>query len=134
MMSRQLNLAILTIAFLSAAALAQNGEDQSSITSIRQQPSTYFTTRLDNMTRTLNLSSDQQQKLKPILEQETGELSEIHANPVISEKDKIKKFEEIVKNSDEQLKPILSREQWQKLQTLRKQQEGELRQLAKTKD
>jgi len=46
---------------------------------------------------------------------------------VLSNDDKLKKLENIVRSSDDKLKPILSADQWQTLQDMRKQQRRELR-------
>ena len=95
--------------------------------------SNYFTMKLENLTQKLSLSSEQQAKIKPIVEQEVGYLGEIHNNPVLSRQEKLKKLERIVRNSDAEMKPLLSQEQWQKLQTLRTQQKQELNKLAESK-
>ncbi len=92
--------------------------------------STYFTTKMQNLKERLNLSDEQVAKLKPIAEQEVGYFEEIHGNPVLSRKEKVKRLEEIVRNSDSQMKPMLSAEQWQKLQTMRKEQKSELMKFA----
>jgi hypothetical protein len=73
----------------------------------------------------LNLTPEQQGKIKPILEQESGEVREI--SPVLSRKDKLSAVEKIVRASDEKLKPILSTDQWHTLQEIRKEQKRELR-------
>jgi Spy/CpxP family protein refolding chaperone len=92
-------------------------------------PSQYFTMKQQHLSETLNLSEDQQAKIKPILEQETGEVGQIFSNPVISSKDKLNRWEKIVQSSDVKIKPFLSDEQVQKLQAMRKQQMQELKKL-----
>ena len=96
---------------------------------LAQAPGRYFTVKRENLSRKLNLTSDQQAKLKPILEQEVGELGEIRSNPVLSLKDKVCKLETIVGESDQKLKAMLSVQQWQTLQSMRKQQKRELKEL-----
>jgi hypothetical protein len=49
------------------------------------------------------------------------------SNPVLSNDDKLKKLEKIVRSSDDKLKPFLSADQWQTLLDMRKQQRRELR-------
>jgi hypothetical protein len=90
-------------------------------------PSEYFSQKLQHLSEKLDLSPDQQAKIKPILEQEAGEAGESFANPVLSAEDKLNKLQTIVRSSDKKLKPILSADQWQTLQDLRKQQKQELR-------
>jgi hypothetical protein len=102
---------------------AQNALDLSKV------PSQYFTMKQQHLSETLNLSEDQQAKIKPILEQETGEVGEIFSNPVISSKDKLNRWEKIVQSSDAKIKPFLSDEQLQKLQAMRKQQMQDLKKL-----
>ena len=60
----------------------------------------YFSTRLDRLTEILALSPDQQAKVKPILEQESGELAQVRNNPAISKKDKLDRLQSVVLNSD----------------------------------
>jgi hypothetical protein len=102
---------------------AQSGPDLSMI------PSQYFTMKQQHLSQTLNLSEDQQAMIKPILEQESGEVGEILGNPVISRKDKLNRWEKIVQSSDAKIKPFLSQEQLQTLQDLRKQQRQDLKKL-----
>lgn len=68
-------------------------------------------------------------KIKPILEQETGEVGQILLNPVISRKDKVNRWEKIVQSSDDKIKPLLSQTQLQKLQELRKEQRQDLKKI-----
>ncbi len=120
---------LLLIAALTAPLCArQEGSDLRA--GLKAGGSTYFTAKIENLTQQLNLSPEQVAKLKPIAEQEVGYLNEIHGNSVLSRKDKLKRLEEIVRNSDAQMKPMLSPDQWQKLQTMRKQQKSELKKFA----
>lgn len=93
----------------------------------------YFTTKVENLTSKLALTPDQQAKLKPIAEQEVGLLEEIRGNSLLSRKDKIARLEKIVSDSDKQMKPWLSAQQWEKLQTLRREQKEQLKQYANRK-
>jgi hypothetical protein len=102
---------------------AQNDVDLSKV------PSQYFTMKLERLSETLNLREDQQAKIKPILEQETGEVGQIFNNPVISNQDKLSRWEKIVQSSDAKIKPFLSDEQLQKLRDMRKQQIQDLKKL-----
>ncbi len=90
-------------------------------------PGEYFSQKLRHLSEKLDLTPDQQAQIKPILEQEAGEAGQFIANPVLSSKDKLKKLETIVRSSDQRLKPILSADQWQTLQDMRRQQRRELR-------
>jgi hypothetical protein len=101
----------------------QSGTDNTVLT---VGASEYFTTKMNNMTAKLELTSQQESQLKPIAEEEVGYIEEIRANPVLSKRDKLRKLQEIVSNSDKHMKPFLSAEQWQKLQTIRRDQKSEL--------
>jgi len=124
----------LVLLFVASPVIALIGAPQmdqtSAATAVRAGGSTYFTTKMANLTEKLQLNCDQQAKLKPIAEQEVGYLDEIHSNPVLSKHEKLRKLENIVHNSDDEMKPILSPEQWQTLQNLRKEQKQELKKYA----
>ncbi len=93
----------------------------------------YFSLKLENLSDKLALSGDQQAKIRPILEQESGELSPLWSNPVISRKEKLETFGKVVRASDEKIKPILSPTQREKLQALRKEQKEQLKKLMAAK-
>ena len=92
-------------------------------------PGHYFSMKMKNLSTTLNLSEDQQAKIKPIADQESSEAGSVIFTPVVSRKDRLAQWEKIVRSSDAKLKPILSGAQWQKLQQLRKEQKLELKEL-----
>ncbi len=92
-------------------------------------PSQYFSLKQLHLSETLDLSEDQQTKIKPFLEQETGEVGQIFGNPVLSRKDMLDRWEKIVKSSDQKIKPFLSQTQLEKLQDLRKEQKQALKKL-----
>lgn len=93
----------------------------------------YFTAKMENLTTKLDLTPDQQAKLKPIAVQETNLLEEVRGNPGYSRKEKLARLQQVVLESDKQMKPWLSAPQWEKLQALRKDQKEQLKQYAKTK-
>jgi len=107
--------------------------DNSVVADLTNKQGSYFTSRIENLSEKLNLTSDQQTKMRPILEQEMGLLEQIRANPVLSKKDKVKRLQAIVGGSDNKMKSFLSAEQWQKLQGLRKDQKAELKKYAEAK-
>jgi hypothetical protein len=96
-------------------------------------PNQYFSLKLQNLSEKLTLSDDQQTKIRPILEQESGELSPLWNNPVVSPKEKLDKLERVVRASDEKIRPILSQNQREKLQEMRKEQRGQLKKLVAEK-
>jgi hypothetical protein len=89
----------------------------------------YFSIKQQHLSETLELSEDQQIKIKPILEQETGEVGQFLGNPVLSRTEQLKRWEKVVQASDTKIKPLLSDVQLDKLQQLRKQQKEELKRI-----
>ena len=96
-------------------------------------PGQYFSMKLENLTTKLSLTDDQQTKIKPILEQESGELAPYWNNPSVTRKEKLDILEKVVLSSDAKMKPILTADQWDKLQTMRAAQKQELKDLKKAK-
>jgi hypothetical protein len=101
---------------------------------VSRAPNEYFSLKLQNLTEKLTLSDDQQARLRPILEQESGELSPLWNNPVLSRKEKLESLEKVVRASDQKIKPILSQDQWGKLQDMRKEQKGQMKKLIADKN
>jgi len=97
-------------------------------------PSQYFSMKMQNLSETLDLSREQKAKVKPIAEQETGEVSQAIFNPVIPRKERLARWEKIVRKSDKQMKAFFSEAQWEKLQEMRKQQKRELKELVEQAD
>jgi len=89
-------------------------------------PGQYFSMKMQNLTERLSLTDDQRAKIKPIAEQESGELGYVWGNPALSDKDKLKHLEEVVRASDAKIRPILSPEQQAKLEQMRAEQKQEL--------
>jgi Spy/CpxP family protein refolding chaperone len=92
-------------------------------------PGQYFVMKMKNLSESLNLSDEQQTKIKPIAEQESAEAGAVIFTPVVSRKERMSQWEKIVRSSDMKMKSILSEEQWQKLQGIRKDQKRELKDL-----
>ena len=82
----------------------------------------------------LSLSDVQQAKIRPILEQESGELSPLWSNPAVSHKEKLDTLERVVRASDEKMRPILSQNQQERLQELRKEQKDQVKKLTSGKE
>jgi hypothetical protein len=89
----------------------------------------YFSLKLQHLTEILALTDSQQTEIKPILEQEAGEVDEICFNPVVSRTDTLNSYEKILRTSDQKLKPILSTTQLQKLHDMRKEQKQDLKKI-----
>jgi hypothetical protein len=89
----------------------------------------YFTLKLQRLTEILVLTDAQQAEIRPILEQEAGEVNEICFNPALSQNDTLKQYEKILQASDEKIKPKLFGDQLQKLQDLRKGQKQDIKRI-----
>jgi periplasmic protein CpxP/Spy len=78
--------------------------------------------RLQHMTKQLNLSEDQQQKIKPILEQESQQMQALHQDSTISQQDRRSKMMQIRQDTMSQIKPILNSDQQKKLEDMQSRQ------------
>ena len=123
---------VLWMSLAIAVCIGQQG-DSVPVDAIKAGSTPYFTTKMENLTTKLDLTPDQQEKLKPIAMQETNLLNGIRGNSGYSQKQKFAKLQEVVLKSDKQMKPWLSAQQWDNLQALRKDQKEQLKQYAKTK-
>ena len=92
-------------------------------------PSQYFSMKQRHLSESLNLTNDQQTKIRPLLEQEAAEANQFLGNPVVSRKDQLNLWGKLVQSFDEKMKPLLSSAQIVKLQELRKQQKKDLKKL-----
>ena len=77
----------------------------------------------------LDLTDTQRAQIKPIAAQEASMAKQEIFSPVVSREERLKRWEKIVRSSDEQMKPILSEGQWQKLKGIRGQQKQEVKEL-----
>ena len=92
--------------------------------------STYFTYRLQHLNESLHLTPAQENQIKRVIEQESGMLNEIVCNLASSRKHQLQQFQDILRDSDASMKPILTAEQNQKLPQLR---QDEMRNLESVK-
>jgi periplasmic protein CpxP/Spy len=67
--------------------------------------------RLQRMTQALNLTDDQQQKIKPILENESTQMQSLRADSSLSQEDRMAKMKQIRENTSSQINPILNADQ-----------------------
>jgi hypothetical protein len=97
-------------------------------------PSQYFSMKQQHLSETLDLTEDQQTKIKPLLEQEAGEAGQVLGNPALSQKDQLNRWEKIVRSTDAIMKPFLTEAQLVKLQDMRNQQKQELKKMIAQQD
>jgi Spy/CpxP family protein refolding chaperone len=74
--------------------------------------------RLQHLTQMLNLTSDQQAKIKPILETESQQMEALHSDTSMSREDRMAKMQSIHQATSSQITPILTSEQQQKWQQM----------------
>jgi Spy/CpxP family protein refolding chaperone len=72
--------------------------------------------RLQHLSQMLNLTSDQQQKIRPILDQESQQMQSLRGDTSMSREDKMTKMRSIRENTMSQITPILTADQQKKLQ------------------
>jgi len=74
--------------------------------------------RLQMMTKQLDLTTDQQAKIKPILESESQQMQALHQDSSLSREDRMSKMQQIRQGTNDQIKPILTSDQQQKFQEM----------------
>lgn len=67
--------------------------------------------RLQRMSQQLNLSADQQQQIKPILENESKQMQALREDTSLSQDDRRSRMMQIRQQSASQIKPILNADQ-----------------------
>ena len=67
--------------------------------------------RLAHLTKTLNLTSDQQAKIKPMLDQEQQTMMSMHQDTSMSQQDKWAKAKSIREGTNDQIKSVLTPDQ-----------------------
>lgn len=78
-----------------------------------------FRERLQKISQELNLTADQKEQLKPIIQTEVGKLKALHADTSLTRAQKIEKFKAIREETAPEVKAILTPEQLAKWQTIR---------------
>ena len=78
--------------------------------------------RLQRMTQQLNLTSEQQTQIKPILESESQQMQELRGNASLSQQDRMAKIQEIRQTTASQIKPILNADQQTKFEQMMSRQ------------
>ena len=83
--------------------------------------------QLKHLTKRLNLSDDQQTKIKPILEDQQNQMQQLRADNSTSREDRWKKMREIHENSDNQIKSVLNEDQQKKFDEMREEQRSRMK-------
>jgi periplasmic protein CpxP/Spy len=80
--------------------------------------------RLQRMTQQLNLTEEQQQKIKPILESESTQMQALRGDSSLTQEERMAKMKELRQGTSEQIKPILTADQQQKYAEMMSHQGG----------
>ena len=70
--------------------------------------------RMQRMTQALELTGDQQEKIKPILESESTQMQALRDDTSLSQQDRMAKMKEIREHTASQINPILNPDQQKK--------------------
>ncbi len=83
--------------------------------------------QLARMTKQLNLTGDQQARIKPIIEEQHKQMMDLRQDTSLSRQDRFAKFREIRQQSFEKMKKVLTAEQqkkWENMQEMWRQRRG----------
>jgi Spy/CpxP family protein refolding chaperone len=90
--------------------------------------------QLKHLSEKLNLTEDQQSKLKPILEDQRKQMEQIRDDSALSRQDRFGKMQELRQSSDTQIKSVLNEEQQKNFDKMREEQRGRMKQWHKGGD
>ena len=76
--------------------------------------------QLDRLTKELNLTKDQQDKIKPILDDQMKQAQALRSDTSLSQQDRMSKMRDIHKSSTEQIRAVLTPDQQTKYDELQK--------------
>lgn len=85
---------------------------------VGQRPPMGAEQRLQMMTKQLNLTPEQQQKIKPLLESEGQQMQAVHADTSLTQEARVAKVTGIRRSTNEQIKPLLDADQQQKFEEM----------------
>ena len=78
--------------------------------------------RLAHLTKTLSLTSDQQAKIKPMLEQEQQQMQSLHEDTSMAQPDRMAKMKTIREGTNDQIKSVLTADQQTKFTQMQDRQ------------
>jgi periplasmic protein CpxP/Spy len=84
--------------------------------------------QIKRLTKKLNLSDDQQAKLKPILEDQHKQMEAIHNDSSLSQQDRFSKMQDLRQSSDTQIKSVLNDDQQKNFDKMRAEQQERMKQ------
>jgi protein CpxP len=83
--------------------------------------------QIKHLSKKLNLSDDQQAKLKPILEDQRKQMEAIHSDTSVSREDRFSKMQALRQSSDSQIKGVLNEEQQKNFDKMRAEQQDRMK-------
>jgi protein CpxP len=90
--------------------------------------------QIKHLSKKLNLSADQQGKLKPILEDQRKQMEAIHSDSSLSREDRFSKMQALRQSSDTQIKSVLTDDQQKSFDKMRADQQERMKQWHKGGD
>ncbi len=84
--------------------------------------------QIKHLSKKLNLTDDQQAKLKPILEDQRKQIEQIHGDSSLSREDRFSKMQALRQSSDTQIKSVLTEEQQKSFDKMRAEQQDRMKQ------
>ena len=84
--------------------------------------------QIKHLSKKLNLTDDQQVKLKPILEDQRKQMEQIHGDSSLSREDRFSKMQALRQSSDTQIKSVLTEEQQKSFDKMRAEQQDRMKQ------
>ena len=125
---RRLALSGLLIAGLTAGmAYAQNASDPTAsapATTPRASHAPNPDRQLKHLTKALNLSTDQQNQIKPILADEDQQIQTVRSDTSMAPKDRRSKLMDIHKDANDKLEAVLNDQQKQQFEQMKTQHHG----------
>lgn len=118
------------------ATPSQDQQDQSGQSMHRHGPMSPDQ-ELNHMTKTLNLSSDQQSQIKPILQDRHDQMMQIHQDTSMSRQDKMAKMQSLDSDSNSKVEAVLNDQQkakYEKMMAHRKEHMQHNRQMRQDGD
>lgn len=84
--------------------------------------------QIKRLNKKLNLTDDQQAKLKPILEDQRKQMEQIHNDSSLSREDRFSKMQDLRQSSDTQIKSVLTEVQQKDFDKMRAEQQERMKQ------
>jgi Spy/CpxP family protein refolding chaperone len=84
--------------------------------------------QIKHLSKKLNLTDDQQAKLKPVFEDQRKQMAAIHNDSSLSREDRFSKMQALRQSSDGQIKSLLNEEQQKSFDKMRAEQQERMKQ------